>query len=501
MTEFTFIDLFAGIGGFRRALESIGGKCLGYSEIAPDAIKTYCENYGDSESDNFGDITKLKTLPLHDFMTGGVPCQSWSIAGRNLGFDDDRGQLWNDTIYLLNKVRPKAFIFENVKGLADPRNADALAYILRRIKEAGYTADKYLLDSHDYGVPQHRERIYIVGFRDAVFAEKFKAPAPVAAKATLRNVLDGIEASLDGKRRDGAESKPRWGLSSNENGMNDYFLFNDIRDGKTTIHSWDIEDTTSKEKGICRLILKNRRKKVYGVLDGNPLSEGQIHALDSGISAADICGLVKKGILQEEKYVYEIRIPEGIELSDDESAVTDYAHEGGSPDGTKILNVGELHISKRFRGGGPRLASTLRSLENKGAARCIEVRYDFKNRKISTGLNGINRIFLPASDTYSTMVASDSNDYVATADAEGRTPEEYKRNFLDEIYAKHKYRRITKEEACRMQGFPADFKLPGTRSRWMKLIGNSVSVPVIRLLAEAVADTGVFDAEAMDTTT
>jgi DNA (cytosine-5)-methyltransferase 1 len=79
-------------------------------------------------------------LPQHDILTAGVPCQSWLIAGKNLGFDDDRGQLWNDTIYLLNQSRLKAFIFENVKGLADPRNGDALFYILKRIKDAGYFA-------------------------------------------------------------------------------------------------------------------------------------------------------------------------------------------------------------------------------------------------------------------------------------------------------------------------------------------------------------------------
>ena len=92
MADFSFIDLFAGIGGFRLALESVGGHCLGFSEIAPDAINTYCANFNETEDGNFGDITKIKDLPRHDFMTAGVPCQSWSIAGKNLGFDDDRGQ-------------------------------------------------------------------------------------------------------------------------------------------------------------------------------------------------------------------------------------------------------------------------------------------------------------------------------------------------------------------------------------------------------------------------
>ena len=107
MAKFTFVDLFAGIGGFHIAAESMGGESVGFSEIAKDAIIAYCKNFHESPDRNLGDITTLKTLPSHDFMTAGVPCQSWSIAGKKLGFDDDRGQLWNDTIYLLNKVRPK----------------------------------------------------------------------------------------------------------------------------------------------------------------------------------------------------------------------------------------------------------------------------------------------------------------------------------------------------------------------------------------------------------
>lgn len=119
--RFTFIDLFAGIGGFKMALSNNGGHCVGFSEINKDAVNYYCENYHVSKNENLGDITKIKSLANHDLLTAGVPCQSWSIAGKNLGFDDDRGQLWNDTIYLLKQSQPKAFIFENVKGLANSK--------------------------------------------------------------------------------------------------------------------------------------------------------------------------------------------------------------------------------------------------------------------------------------------------------------------------------------------------------------------------------------------
>lgn len=251
MANFSFIDIFAGIGGFRLALESVGGTCIGFSEIAPDAINAYCRNFGEDESANFGDITRLKTLPEHDFMTAGVPCQSWSIAGKNLGFDDDRGQLWNDTLYLLNKVRPKVFIFENVKGLADPRNAKALDYILKRIAQAGYYAKVNVLNAYDYGVPQTRVRIYIVGFKEKKYLDKFYLAPASSGSVQLSDVLDGCNSD---ECRQSNGNNARWSLSCNDKGFNDYFLFNDLRNGHTTIHSWDIQDTTEREKDICYLL-------------------------------------------------------------------------------------------------------------------------------------------------------------------------------------------------------------------------------------------------------
>jgi DNA (cytosine-5)-methyltransferase 1 len=102
--KFTFIDLFAGIGGFRIALEKAGGTCLGFSEIDKEAVKTYYDNfipYNSNETD-FGDITKLSLLPQVDILVGGVPCQSWSVAGKMKGFEDPRGRLWMDTLRVVD---------------------------------------------------------------------------------------------------------------------------------------------------------------------------------------------------------------------------------------------------------------------------------------------------------------------------------------------------------------------------------------------------------------
>ncbi|NCP83492.1 MAG: DNA cytosine methyltransferase [Bacteroidetes bacterium] len=490
MDRFTFIDLFAGIGGFKMALSANGGKCVGFSEVNKDAINAYCENHNIKPESNFGDITKIKELPYHDILTGGVPCQSWSIAGKNLGFDDDRGQLWNDTIYLLNQARPKSFIFENVKGLVDPRNKKALSYILDRIKEAGYFASYHVINSHDYGVAQNRVRIYLIGFREKEYFEKFRLPKPIDKKITLADIL-GIEI----EKRSNSEpiQKDLFGNQivekqmslSSKNGFNDYFLFNDLRNGHSTIHSWDITETKERQKEICLLLLKNRRKSQFGPLDGNPLSLKQFQQLDSTITIKDLQSLVDLEILKKVDYRFEILDFNESELEENEIELLNHTSDN-------ILNIDELKSERKLKVKRISISDTIATLLEKKIVKCVEERFDFKNTKISSGLNGVNRIFMPSSDVFPTLVASDTNDYVSLKDIEPSDHFEYREQFLKQVYFSNNYRKITKEEACLIQGFPKDFKLPESRARWMKLIGNSVSVPVIDNLIKAIISTGVF---------
>jgi len=485
--KFTCIDLFAGIGGFRLAAERCGGKCIGYSEIYPDAVAAYEMNYPDSRGMNLGDITKITTLPSHDLLTGGVPCQSWSIAGKNLGFDDDRGQLWNDALYLLNHARPKAFIFENVKGLSDPRNCQALKYIQKRISDAGYYAGTYVLNSFDYGVPQSRVRIYLIGFREKKWFDAFRLPQQERGSVRLCDIIDGMRADemkvsgcMPKVARSGATS-----LSKNNNGYNDYFLFNDLRNGNTTIHSWDIQKTSAKEKHICLLLLKNRRKDMYGNLDGNPLSLQHFQQLDSTISETDILRLCKKGIIEAEIYSYRLCQTEGSQLSEAEKLVLECAENGRLiPDvagSRRDIKVAKIPIK-----------SVCATLCRKGVLVAEETRYDFRNTKISTGLGGVNRIFLPSSNIFPTLVASDTNDYITDIQISADDAISYREKFLREVFEKKLYRKISKIEACRIQGFPDDFILPESRPRWMHLIGNSVAVHLIQKLVQQICNTGVF---------
>lgn len=490
--KFTFIDLFSGIGGFRMALENNGGECLHFSEISKDAIDTYCKNSNEPINKNIGDITKIKNLPYHNLLTAGVPCQSWSIAGRNLGFDDDRGQLWNDTIFLLNQSKPDAFIFENVKGLVDPRNKKALSYILERIKEAGYTANYYVLNSFDYGVPQNRIRIYIIGFRDKEFANKFKLPKPLESKIKLADILiDFNEKIIDGQN---GVSKDLFGEIINQksmslsasNGLNDYFLFNDLRNGHSTIHSWDIKETTERQKDICYSLLKNRRKSAYGSLDGNPLSLKHFQDLDHSISENELDELVALGILKKGNYSFNINRNNTINLTTEETILINNCE-------NDLLVIDKLKMNREVKMKKISITKILATLIEKEIISANEVRYDFKNTKISTGLYGVNRIFLPTSNIFPTLVASDTNDFVTTKMIDAKNEREHKKLFIENIYQKQNYRRITKEEACLIQGFPKNYLLPESRARWMKLVGNSVSVPVIQILAKAIIETGVFD--------
>ncbi|MCL6752887.1 DNA (cytosine-5-)-methyltransferase [Nostoc sp. CCCryo 231-06] len=171
-SKFTFIDLFAGIGGFRIPLQELGGICLGYSEIDKEAIKVYQNNFirdANAEEAYLEDITNLNKLPFEiDLLVGGVPCQPWSIAGKLQGLDDPRGKLWIDVFRVVKANQPKAFILENVKGLTEPRNRKSLEYILNNLTVCGYVVKHQVLNSYDFGLPQDRDRIFIVGIRNDI---------------------------------------------------------------------------------------------------------------------------------------------------------------------------------------------------------------------------------------------------------------------------------------------------------------------------------------------
>lgn len=202
--KFTFIDLFAGIGGFRIAMQELGGKCVYSSEFDAQAQRTYFANYGEMP---FGDITKEVTksyIPDNfDVLCGGFPCQAFSLAGKRLGFEDEtRGTLFFEIEEILRRKHPKAFFLENVKGLLIHKGGQTIATILEHLDNAGYdVVPPQVVNAMDFGVPQHRERVYIIGFRKDLHIDvnDFHYPEPVTTgekRPRFRDVMEKNEVSV-----------------------------------------------------------------------------------------------------------------------------------------------------------------------------------------------------------------------------------------------------------------------------------------------------------------
>ena len=191
--KFTFIDLFAGIGGFRMAMQNLGGKCVFSSEWDAQAQKTYWLNYGEVP---FGDITKESTKSFipddFDMLCAGFPCQAFSLAGKRLGFEETRGTLFFDVAEILRRKRPKALFLENVKGLLIHDKGKTIQTILKVLREDldYYVPDPQIVNAMNFGVPQHRERVYIVGFRKDQNVHEFTYPAPTDTTKTFADIKE-----------------------------------------------------------------------------------------------------------------------------------------------------------------------------------------------------------------------------------------------------------------------------------------------------------------------
>lgn len=191
--KFKFIDLFAGIGGFRLAMQNLGGKCVFTSEWDKDAKRTYKANFGERP---FGDITKEETKAYipdgFDLLCAGFPCQAFSIAGKRGGFEDTRGTLFFDVAEIIKRKQPKAIFLENVKGLRNHNGGKTLATILNVLRnDLGYfVPEPQIVNAKDFGVPQNRERIYIVGFHPSTNVTEFNYPKPLDKKVTFADIKE-----------------------------------------------------------------------------------------------------------------------------------------------------------------------------------------------------------------------------------------------------------------------------------------------------------------------
>ena len=190
LKDYKFIDLFCGIGGFHLTLESFGAECVFASDVNKEANNVYKTNFDFSPQ---GDITKISSdsIPSHDILCGGFPCQAFSISGKGMGFSDCKtGKLFFEINRILKYHRPKVVFLENVANLEKHWGGYSLKHILNALKSRGYIPFKQVLNAIDFGIPQHRRRLYIVAFRQDLNINEFDFPKALEIKKQLKDFLE-----------------------------------------------------------------------------------------------------------------------------------------------------------------------------------------------------------------------------------------------------------------------------------------------------------------------
>lgn len=248
-----FIDLFCGLGGFRIALEKQNCKCVFSSDIDEAVAKVYETNYGEYPS---GDITKIdaKDIPDFDILCGGFPCQSFSIAGKRLGFDDARGTMFFEVARILKEKKPKAFMLENVKGLTNHDGGKTLQTILDILDDLGYEVIYRVINSAEYGIPQSRERWYCVGIRKDLnvnIREKENEifPTEQLLLYSLDDVIDDVNEYKDYTISDIAKSNIEKYLFKVKNKTSKYTLAYEIRPSRCQFKSNGISPCLTAKMG------------------------------------------------------------------------------------------------------------------------------------------------------------------------------------------------------------------------------------------------------------
>ncbi len=196
---FTFIDLFAGLGGFHQALSALGGRCLFASELKEDLQHLYSLNFPNVVIK--GDITKVdieKDIPHHDVLCGGFPCQPFSKAGNQEGFNDaqGRGNMFDYIMKIVHHHRPKFVFLENVANLKTHDEGNTWKVIEKKLKDAEYLVYESILSPHEFGYPQHRKRIYIVAIREDLRMPEYKFPEPNNAVCDIHTVIDEADTNV-----------------------------------------------------------------------------------------------------------------------------------------------------------------------------------------------------------------------------------------------------------------------------------------------------------------
>ena len=413
MKKVRFVDLFSGIGGIRLGFEqaanslNIKTECVLSSEISIDAQLVYEQNFNHK---SLGDVRLIEKLPEHEILLAGFPCQSFSHAGKKEGFGDTRGTLFFEITRLLDTYRPQAFIFENVRGIYSHDEGRTLATMKHEIQKRGYSFDAFLLNSANFGLPQNRVRIYLVGIFNAnpIFdlisdvgpkdshtynpqqLSLFNQPKP---PVTVADILEDNPSSK-------YDCSPEFINALKRIFNNDLNRLHGVRlidyRGGNSIHSWELglrgECTLEEIELMNRFILKRRNKQFGYQQDGKLLTQQQI---------ATFCN---------------------------------------------YPNLGEI----------------LNSLVAKKYLKLINGKY----KPLSGNFSFEVYKFVDPNKISVTVVASDANRLG--------------------VYHNQRVRRLTPREAARLQGFPDSFMLHPNDDKAYHQLGNSVSINVVKVVAEEV---------------
>lgn len=317
-----FIDLFAGTGamrlGFEMALNELGieNRCVFSSEIDKAACETYSLNFDHTP---FGDIrTASESIPSHDFLLAGFPCQPFSHGGKMRGFADTRGTLFFEVEKILKAYRPKGFLLENVRGILTNDQGRTFKTIIKKLEEIGYSVEHRVLNSCTFGVPQNRVRVFIFGIlNDNVSCGLVSDKGPTNSHSfkSYKNVRNLFFTGVAKTVGDILEEKVDAKYLCSENFVNslkvatggkigqlDGYRLIDYRGGKS-LHSWDLGVKgvcTPEERKFMKLLILNRRKKKFGVhQDGKKLSKEQIETFYDGDIESITASLIKKGYLKD----------------------------------------------------------------------------------------------------------------------------------------------------------------------------------------------------------
>lgn len=318
---FNFIDLFCGTGGLRLGLEQalaefdIDSQCIMSAEIDKKACESYKLNFNE---DPYRDVKSISDLPKFDMLLAGFPCQAFSYAGKQKGFDDTRGTLFFEVARILKESKPKFFLLENVRGLVTHDKGKTFETIKNILNELGYGINYVLLNSSHFGVPQNRVRIYIVGILNQQVnltlssdsgssdSHKFKANLGTdlfSSNINIKLIKDILEDDVDEKYicSKNFTDKISKALDGDLSKIHGYRL-TDYRGG-SAIHSWELElkgKCSEDEIDFMNALISNRRKKIFGThKDGKSLTKEQILTFyDADKFEKVTVPLIEKGYLQ-----------------------------------------------------------------------------------------------------------------------------------------------------------------------------------------------------------